>query len=262
MKIFDCTIYFDEDLMLDLRMNILNQYVEKFIIVEAAHDHQGNIKKRNFDIKNFKKFENKIQYFFIESIPKEYSSWERENYQRNYISRCLGDLNDDDLVIISDVDEIPNLKSINQFYKNKYSVFEQKMFYYKFNLLNNSQPFWYGSKLCKKKYLKSPQWLRNLKSKQYPFWRFDKINMNIIKNGGWHFSFIRKPNEIIKKIESYAHIEFNKSQFKDEKEIIKKINMGEDIFGRGIKYSKIDIDYSFPEYIQKNKNKFSEWIAE
>ena len=113
MKIFDCTIYFDEDLMLDLRMNILNQHVEKFIIVEAAHDHQGNIKKRNFDIKNFKKFENKIQYFFIESIPEEYSSWERENYQRNYISRCLVDLNDDDLVIISDVDEIPNLNKLN-----------------------------------------------------------------------------------------------------------------------------------------------------
>tara|TARA_B100000029_G_scaffold352526_1_gene345116 strand:- start:284 stop:1072 length:789 start_codon:yes stop_codon:yes gene_type:complete len=262
MKIFDCTIYFDEDLMLDLRMNILDQHVEKFIIVEAAHDHQGNIKKRNFDIKNFKKFENKIQYFFIESIPQEYSSWERENYQRNYIGRCLGDLHDDDLVIISDVDEIPNLKSINKFYGNRYSVFEQKMFYYKFNLLNNSKPFWYGSKLCKKKYLKSPQWLRNLKSKQYPFWRFDKTNINIIKNGGWHFSFIRKPDEIIKKIESYAHVEFNRSQFKDKKEIIKKINMGEDIFGRGIKYSKIDIDDSFPEYIQQNKDKFSEWIAD
>ena len=247
--------------MLDLRLNILNQDVEKFIIVEAAHDHQGNIKKRNFDIKNFKKFENKIQYFFIESIPEEYSSWERENYQRNYISRCLVDLNDDDLVIISDVDEIPNLKLINQFYENKYSVFEQKMFYYKFNLLNINQPLWHGSKLCKKKHLKSPQWLRNLKSKQYPFWRFGKKNINIIQNGGWHFSFIRKPNQIIKKIESYAHSEFNKNKFKDEKRIIEKINNGDDIFDRDIKYSKVNVDDSFPEYILKNKKKFSEWIA-
>ena len=247
--------------MLDLRMNILNQYVEKFIIVEAAFDHQGNPKKKNFKISNFKEFENKIKYFFIESFPKGLSSWERENYQRNYISQCLKELNEEDLVIISDIDEIPNLKTINQFDTNKYSVFEQKMFYYKFNLLNTNQPLWYGSKLCKKKHLKSPQWLRNLKSKQYPFWRFDKKNINIIKNGGWHFSFIRKPNQIIKKIESYAHSEFNKNKFKDEKRIIEKINNGDDIFDRGIKYSKVNIGNSFPEYILKNKEKFSEWIA-
>jgi len=261
MKIFDCVIYFDEDLMLDLRLNILNQDVEKFIIVEAAFDHQGNPKEKNFKISNFQKFENKIKYFFIESFPERLTSWERENYQRNYIAQCLKGLSDEDLVIISDVDEIPNLKTINQFDKNKYSVFEQKMFYYKFNLLNINQPLWYGSKLCKKKHLKSPQWLRDLKSKQYPFWRFDKKNINIIQNGGWHFSFIRKPNQIIKKIESYAHSEFNKNKFKDEKRIIEKINNGDDIFDRGIKYSKVNIGNSFPEYILKNKEKFSEWIA-
>ena len=261
MKIFDCVIYFDEDLMLDLRLNILNQDVEKFIIVEAAFDHQGNPKEKNFKISNFRKFENKIKYFFIESFPERLTSWERENYQRNYIAQCLKGLSDEDLVIISDVDEIPNLKTINQFDKNKYSVFEQKMFYYKFNLLNINQPLWYGSKLCKKKHLKSPQWLRDLKSKQYPFWRFDKKNINIIQNGGWHFSFIRKPNQIIKKIESYAHSEFNKNEFKDEKRIIEKINKGDDIFDRGIKYSKVNVDDSFPEYILKNKKKFSEWIV-
>ena len=261
MKIFDCVIYFDEDLMLDLRLNILNQDVEKFIIVEAAFDHQGNPKEKNFKISNFKKFESKIKYFFIESFPEGLSSWERENYQRNYIAQCLNGLSDEDLVIISDIDEIPNLKTINQFDENKYSVFEQKMFYYKFNLLNINQPLWHGSKLCKKKHLKSPQWLRNLKSKQYPFWRFGKKNINIIQNGGWHFSFIRKPNQIIKKIESYAHSEFNKNKFKDEKRIIEKINNGDDIFDRDIKYSKVNVDDSFPEYILKNKKKFSEWIA-
>ena len=262
MKIFDCVIYFDEDLMLDLRLNILNQYVEKFIIVEAGYDHQGNLKKKNFNIQNFKKFEHKIDYFFIESFPDDYGAWQRENYQRNYISKGISNLIDDDFIIVSDIDEIPNLEKINNFINNKYSVFEQRMFYYKLNFLNETQPFWHGSKICRKKHLRSPQWLRNLKPKQYPIWRIDKAKVKIISNGGWHFSFIKKPKEIIKKIESYAHAEFNQNKFKDEKIIYEKINKGQDIFNRNFKYGKIKIDNRFPDYIQKNQHKFSEWIME
>ena len=260
MKIFDCTIYFDEDLMLDLRMNILNQYVEKFIIVEAAYDHQGNIKKRNFDIKNFKKFENKIQYFFIESIPEEYSSWERENYQRNYISRCLVDLNDDDLVIISDVDEIPNLNKLNNLQSFKYTAFKQMNLCYKMNLINNTYPEWFGSRICKKKYLKSPQWLRDKKVKNYSLLKFYKIKWNIIDNGGWHFSFLMSPEQIRNKIKSFAHDEYNKEEFKNLDYIQNLIDSGTDLFNRNQKYNKIELNKSFPKYIFSNLNKYKNWI--
>ncbi len=154
MKIYDCFIYNNEDLILDVRFNILNEYVEKFILVESRLDHQGNKKNLNFNIKNFKKFQNKIEYLIIDDFPSNFGSWQRENFQRNYISEGLKFLEDDDYIIISDVDEIPNLKQVNNLRKYKYTVFKQKNLFYKLNLINKSLPNWFGSRICKKKYLK------------------------------------------------------------------------------------------------------------
>ena len=105
MKFYDCFIYNNEDLILDIRFNILNQYVEKFVLVESRVDHQGNKKKLNFDKKKFKEFENKIEYLVVDNFPNDFSSWQRENYQRNYISEGLKNAKEDDYIIISDVDE-------------------------------------------------------------------------------------------------------------------------------------------------------------
>jgi beta-1,4-mannosyl-glycoprotein beta-1,4-N-acetylglucosaminyltransferase len=143
MRIFDCFIYFDEDLILDLRLRELNKYIDKFIIVESGEDHQGNLKKKNFNINNFYEFKNKIDYYYIEKFPEFIKEpWKRENYQRNYLINGLKDAQPDDLIIISDVDEIPNLNFFikeNNF--NNYYVFEQKMFYYKLNLLSKTTSF-------------------------------------------------------------------------------------------------------------------------
>jgi len=147
MKIFDCFTYFNEDLILEIRLQTLDKFVDKFIIIEAGQDHQGNKKKKNFDINHFSKFKNKINYFYIENFQNLNYSWDRENYQRNYIFQCIKEAKTDDLIIISDVDEIPNLEKFEiQKIKSKFIVFEQKMFYYKLNLLLHSQPIWYGSR--------------------------------------------------------------------------------------------------------------------
>ena len=112
-----------------------------------------------------------------------------------------------------------------------------------------------------KKNLKSPQWLRNLKFKKYPVWRIDKPRkLQIIENGGWHFAYLQRPEDISKKIKSFAHGEFNKANFTNQENIREKINMGKDIFDRGISYKKVQIDNSFPKYIVDNKEKFKEWI--
>ena len=260
MKIFDCIIYSNEDLILDLRFNILNDYIHKFVIIEAKYDHQGNKKKLNFNIKRYKKFEKKIIYKIIKSFPKKLNNWERENYQRNHIMAGLNSANEDDYILISDADEIPNLSKFSNLLKKKFTVFEQKMFYYKLNLLNKKDKNWYGSKMCKKKYLKSPQWLRNQKVKKYPIWKFHKIDWNIVKNGGWHFSFLMSAAAIRKKIKSFAHAEFNKKEFIDIKKISFNIKRGLDIFNRDISYQKIKLDSSFPKYIINNKKKFKNWI--
>ena len=129
MKIFDCFLYNDEDLILDIRFNTLSKFVYKFVIVESKFDHQGNEKKLNFKIKNFKKFKDKIIYLIIEKFPEKLSNWERENFQRNYIVRGLTSANENDYVLVSDVDEIPNLSKITDLNNFKYTAFEQKIFY-------------------------------------------------------------------------------------------------------------------------------------
>ena len=119
----------------------------------------------------------------------------------------------------------------------------------------------HGSRMCLKKNLRSPQWLRNIKFKKYPFWRIDKIkNLQIISDGGWHFSYLQEVELIVKKINSFSHGEYNDPRLVNKKLIQDKINSGIDIFNRNIEYKKIDIDHSYPKYILDNKDKFKKWI--
>ena len=267
MAIFDCFQYFNEDHIADLRFNILNKFVDKFVIVESTVNHQGKPKKLHFDIKRYKKFQHKINYIVVddtpENIKKPHKGGESlvEQHQRNSIMRGLKDANDNDLIILSDVDEIPDLNKLNEYDKNKYAVFSQKMFMYKLNFLNLKENNWQGSKICLKKNFKSPQWLRNLKFKKYPFWRIDKMrNLQIIQNGGWHFAYLQTPENISKKIKSFAHGEFNKTDITNEENISLKIEKGQDIFKRNYNLKKIEIDSSFPRYILENKDKLKKWI--
>ena len=268
MAIFDCFQYFNEDHIADLRFNILDEYVDFFVVVESTVNHQGQTRKLHFDKNKYKKFLNKIVYIEVDDTPdnikKPHTGGESlvEQYQRNSIMKGLNKSQDNDLIILSDVDEIPDLNKLKVFDKNKYAVFSQKMFMYKLNLLNLNENNWHGSKICLKKNLKSPQWLRNLKFKKYPFWRIDKQkNLQIIDNGGWHFAYLQDVKNISKKIKSFAHGEFNKAEIVSEKNIELKINQGEDVLGRGYKIKKIEIDASYPEYIINNRDKLKNWIA-
>ena len=215
MAIYDCFQYFNEDQMVDLRMNILNDSVDYFVISESTKTHQGNDKKLNFNIENFKKYKHKIIYKVAEFKEEKnflnHKGGESiiEQHQRNNIINGLNEAHDNDLIILSDSDEIPDLKKVNQIKPNtKFTAFSQKMFMYKLNLQNLNESGWIGSRICLKKNLPLPQKLRDLKFKKYPFWRIDKKKLQII-DGGWHFSFLQTPNEIAKKIKSYSHGEFN-----------------------------------------------------
>ena len=232
MKLYDCFMYFDEDLVLDLRLNILNNYVDKFVIAEATKDHTGKDKKLNFNINNFSKFKNKISYIIVEDMPTNLKFYKknwpvhhlRDQHQRNALARGYEDSNDDDLIMISDIDEIPDPNKIKIFdVKNKYACFIQKNFQSKINLLNISDKNWMGTKIIKKKYIKSPQWLRNIKTAKPSFWKFYKPRQpQLIYDGGWHFSFLKNPKGISKKIQSYSHSEYNKSIYTDEKKNSRK----------------------------------------
>ena len=292
MNIYDCFMYFDEDLLLDLRLNILNKYVKKFIIAESTYLHSGKSKKLNFNINNFSKFKDKIIYIVVDKKPPNilevsqndklrlknnkilHNSVGRENFQRNSLLEGLKDANNDDLILSSDLDEIPNLEKFK--YKKKISLFKQYVFFYKFNLIQKNFE-WLGSRACKKKDLISFQWLRNIKGRVYPAWRIDTIfskkkysNVDIIDKGGWHFTSIKKPEEIFYKFSNYLHhLEFEESglNIEDMKKIIKerKIIYDHDVGQSKKKFTAQKtlkkVDNSFlPDYLSKNLEKYYEWM--
>jgi len=295
MNIYDCFMYYDEDLLLDIRLNVLDKYVKKFVITEATYTHNGSKKKLNFNIQNFVKFKDKIEYIVVDKQPPNIKKINKEDtveiseeklilngmardyFQRECLKRGLNNLENDDLVIISDLDEIPNLENLNvDEIKNNIIIFQQKMFYYKLNLLYD-ELIWAGSKAVKYKNFISPQWLRNIKSKKYPFWRMDTLfskkkysNLHYVKDGGWHFTCIRTPEDLEKKLLNFAHhYEFEQSGLKitDLKKLIeeKRVMYDHSVDQTGYKWSgksilkTINID-QLPLYIKNNNKKFSEWL--
>ena len=267
--IYDCFSYLDEDLLLNLRLNILNQYVDYFVIVEGNRTWQNNSKELKFDIKKYEKFKDKIIYIKVTDLPDGRDPYLRENHQRNSILKGLINSKDQDIIIISDLDEIPNPDVFKNFKKEmRFAVFKQKHFYYKFNLQSKNNPYWLGSRICLKKYLISPQWLRDLKFKKRPFWRLDKFRLNnIIENGGWHFCNLKKPESLLYKYKNLCETD-DPIHFKekiDEKylnieEIKKRINEGQDIIGRKDNFIKVNLDNSFPKFLINNQSIYSDWL--
>ena len=297
MKIFDCFMYFDEETVLELRLNILNKYVDYFVIVESSFTHKGDKRELKFNHQKFNKFKDKIIYITYDEEPLEISknqvnekdddglkSWKyitnanyRENGQRNHISKGLDLAKDDDMILISDVDEIPNLERLDLSKVNeKIVLFKQDMFYYRFNLkLPNLD--WTGTKGCRKKFLKSPQWLRNIKDKKYAFYRLDTffsdtkyVDIKIILNGGWHFSNLKTASEIEHKLKSYLHhreFDINPMTVDEINNLIKnkqaiydlKVDKRVNKIGDGSKLEKYPTD-KLPKFLQDNLNNYKEWI--
>ena len=295
MNIYDCFMYFDEDLLLDLRFNILNKYVKKFVITEATYTHNGAKKKLKFDINQFQKFKDKITYIVVDKPPPNIlnlidgesegkrgeklilNGMARDYFQRENLNKGIKEAEEDDLILISDLDEIPNLEHVD-FSKvdNKILMFEQKMFYYKLNLFYEKLT-WLGSKATKKKNFLSPQWLRNIKGKNYPKWRLDVLfskkkysNLFFVKNGGWHFTCLRTAEELEKKLLNFAHhYEFEESGLKindikkliDEKRVMYDHNVDQKAYkwsGKSI-LKKVNNDI-LPNYIGLNLEKYKDWL--
>jgi beta-1,4-mannosyl-glycoprotein beta-1,4-N-acetylglucosaminyltransferase len=288
MRIFDCTMFTNEKLMFELRLNILNDYVDKFIIVEANHFHSGETRSFSFNVNDYKKFKDKIVYIRIDKLPdfskddlfsKRKKSIKIISYQRNKLLDGLTDASDNDFIIYSDCDEIPNLKNVNFSNLQKITIFKQKLFYYKFNLELKTLP-WYGTRGCRKKDLIDFEWLRQIKAKKYNLWRVDTIfkkdkykSIDIIENGGWHFSQLKSPEDIFKKLlNDEHHDEFEMSginlkkikemvnngyilhnHFADKKDINNKWN-------HQVKLEKSPL-IEMPEYLYNNQDTYADWIA-
>ncbi len=293
MKIYDCFIFFDEEFLLDVRFNCLDSLVDKFVVVESKYSHRGEKRNPVFNINKYSKFKEKIIYILLDDLPGDIHKIKqdddeinekiiingniREFYQRNAISKGLKEAKDEDLVIISDVDEIPLLDEIDFKSINNDLVFFNQIFCcYKFNLFSKIK--WCGSRMIKKKNLISPQWLRDIKDRNYSKWRLDTYfskkkfnNIKFIDKGGWHFSYLKNPEGVEKKLKSIRHhIEYDQNPVGVKKigEMIKEKRLiynykadqrTENKFENNEILNVLDLQ-QLPIYIQKNKDKFKEWF--
>ena len=290
MKIIDSTTYFEEDLMMDLRFNILDPYVDEFIVSEARFSHSGKEKEIKFDKKKFSKFEKKINHIILEKEPnniikkdklsyveKRHNSILRIKEQRNHISKFLSKYSPEDFLIYSDNDEIPDLKNFDlQKIKKDVVIFKQKIFYYKFNLILPGID-WFGSKACKIKNLKTVDILRNSKNKKYAFYRIDALfsdikhqSLQVVQNGGWHFSNLKTHEDLHKKyLNDENHSEYEELNLPIERvrQNIENWTIDYDHLAKKesqekfkkVKLERIELDI-LPKFIQDNREKYIEWI--
>ena len=266
-KKIDCITFFDNNFMFDFRYNVMKNYVDKFVICESLYDHRNNKKGINFDPE--KKYINDPQILHIvveKPFPKNTNAWQNQAIQRDYIIKKLNFAEDNDFIFFSDPDEILNPEVLKNFdLKKKYGIFLQRFFNYKFNIFNPYESPWEGTKVCKKKNLKSIDFMREKvrkKNLRYKFYRFDKEkNIQIFENAGWHFNNVMSPEKISKKLKTFAHNEFSSEEFSSVETIRKKINAKVDLFNRNEKYEVVRIDEGFPKYLLDNLLKFKDYIA-
>ena len=270
MKIIDSFIFYNELSLLNYRLSILNEYVDNFILVESTHTFSGHPKKLYYNENKelFKLFNHKIIHIIVKNFPFKYPNinyilnhqWKNEYHQRNCIKLGLDmilEICDDDIILTSDVDEIPNPSVLNKlkinelnFNKDTLNRLSLDMYYYNLNLRVGDGQNWHGIKLITYKAYKSLlltfQQMRIIEHTQY---------VPVIQYGGWHLSYFGNIDFIITKIKSFSHQEFNNDNYINKLQLEEKIKNGINIIG-GLNLQNIKISdnknlpYKYNEYLQ------------
>ena len=313
MKIYDCFIFNDELMLLNLRLHELYDSVDHFVIVESTRTftRKGKPLYFNDNKEQFSHFKDKIihiivdddpgeeddwakSYFNLNRISRKYLScqepsegeaWRQEYFQRNAISRGLTNCENDDIIIVSDVDEIPDKTKFKQINPDKYNVFMMRHFYYYFNCemiltdewINRlkkkssvcTSNAWNGTAATSFRRLKSTQHLRLVKPRHYPWWRFDRIPTGCITDAGWHFANLMDINRVQRKIESFAHTEMNTPEFVNENAIktrirkaVLELDKGSCTTGERYFSKVVELDSSFPQYLFSHQQLFEAFILD
>ena len=257
MRIFDCFIFNHEIELLEIRMNILGDYVDKFVITEGDITFSGKPKESYFS-KNrmrFAQWEDKIIHNQIK-LPDLPGPWEREIYSRNSMVDIVG-VEDDDLILMSDGDEIPNPEVLNHASEwvsnDTHFTFEQSCYAYWFNNLYSDT--WFGSRAALYQHLKNTT-VDDLREGTEDE---SKVSGPIITNGGWHFTYLGDENHIRQKINSFCDRHFDVPEVTEN--ISNNLKSGKDVLNRHhITYQRVDLDETFPQYILDNQEKYTHRI--
>lgn len=237
--IFDCCMFSDEYELLLLRLMTLKDIVDKFVVVEAGQTFTGLKRKRVFDQHpEFMSYD--INYIFLEELPFS-SAWENEFYQRNQIMQGLSEASDDDLILISDVDEIPNPAALSM---RNFAVYQQRLYYYYVNCLQNQ--LWQGTVSIRKRLINTPQAVRNMRGSQ----------VNVIANGGWHYSFMGGSERIKTKLHSFSEQQVNTPDVNNEANIRRCLETGGDLFHR----KEAEFQKQFTEVNDTDHDALIEWL--
>jgi beta-1,4-mannosyl-glycoprotein beta-1,4-N-acetylglucosaminyltransferase len=236
-KIVDCFIFYNELDLLNYRLNVLNDVVDKFVLVEATHSHVGK-KKTLFYEENksfFSKFADKIIHVIVDDFPfteeniniSNNEQWQNEHHQRNSIRKGLNQLKlqNDDLIIIADLDEIPDPKTLKKlkYTTGKIEAYRLEQDFYYYNLNSKRQERWYHSKIISYGYMKEI----NISCQDVRFHSCPNLS-----RGGWHLSYFGNPEFIKNKLENFTHQEHNNSNIINIDHITKQINNCDDLFNR------------------------------
>ncbi len=264
--IYDCFAFFNEFELLEIRLNELNDVVDQFVLVEATRSFQKKEKPLYFaeNKKRFEKFLPKITHIVVDQYPNFFThwripkTWDYDDHQKDQLARGLKNCKPDDVIIISDLDEIPRKEKIQQ-YKHVpgVKIFRQKLFYYFLNCFvtdydepltlspDGSYKPWHGSLMMDYKdftTVKDARLWKNQKRSDFVY----------IEDGGWHYSSLGGVERVIEKIESYAHKEFNTSEFKDVKRVEELMRSGKDLFDRKMKSKFVPVEQDLPHYLQSH----------
>lgn len=258
MKIFDCFTFFSELDLLEFRLKLLDEHVDHFVLTESNITHSGQPKPFYFEENKarFEKWLPRIIYLPVHqnaeglvfttetSYNPQSSAWKLENGHRNALSGAASLIADDDIVLLSDLDEIPDPFVFKEIKPANGPVALSLLFHYYFLNCQNvgDERWWNGTIASKGKQFKAttPQELRD-KRNDLPF----------IKKAGWHFSYLGGLEKIKEKIRSFAHTEFNKEEFSGDKNILEAMEQGTDIFKRpGVHFGFVSV-YYYPAYLRK-----------
>jgi GT2 family glycosyltransferase/2-polyprenyl-3-methyl-5-hydroxy-6-metoxy-1,4-benzoquinol methylase len=259
--IYDTFIFFNELDLLEIRLNVLDKHVDYFVLVEASETFQGAPKPLYFaeNKERFSKFLHKIVHITVEDMPASLDPFDREYFQRDCILRGLKDCQPEDLIILSDVDEIPDPKKIPaSFFSNTQYLFSQSLYYYKLNRRCLEIERLPCSVILNFANLGVPSQLRkeivglhsNMLAGQPLSDRF-----KLIEEGGWHFSYLGSAEMIVKKIEAFAHVEYNSAEYKDFDSLVSCISQGRDLFGRDLTFVNTAIA-ELPAYVRDNRERY------
>ena len=291
MKLFDCFTFYNELDLLEIRLNELYDTIDYFILSESTITHSGDPKPLYYkeNKERYLKWADKIIHIIVDDAPPPglsfqklnlekichldarfgFGRWKTERYQRNQLVKGLTDCKSDDIILVSDIDEIPNPKKIDEakqiISKHGYTLFLQKLYYYYLNGYVNDN--WQGTVGCnfgsfQKLFNSKPDNVRRLANMNIKLMqKFNIKKCTIINTGGWHFSYLGGIDKVIEKMKSTPHSEFIGNKEINEKEVKLSMSSGRDIFNRNnIDISFIEIDNSYPDTIYNNIEKYASLI--